>query len=792
MKISFYGIINWGDSNPAIDNVAVTASYKVPSELSLHKITPLSINFGGVSAGTAVTATITANSIGTNNIHILGYGISGAPDYTMTVAPMRGDSIVAGNFTTYTVQFSPITAGSRSATFSLFTDGADSGTQFVRLNGIGLAPSVVYGTSALFHRVSRRLGDTSAVQFIPVTSTGTGPLSFNSIYLIGLNPENYSISYRPQNPLPVGATDSIGIRFTPKIEGRPDASVVINTNAFNMPWDTVSLWAIGTLARLVVQPALKASGTGNNVTMSFDSVALGDSVCQSITLTNTGSDTLRILRQLVTSADYDFSFFPLTGPDTMFLPGQTRPLNVCFRPLKGGTRIGSFRIVTNIPNTFESIPRDTSQFNINVTGVGAAFGRLIVRGVFTDSTLLGTTSSPCIMDTVVNTGLVDLTVTSASFTGAFASEYVLTWPGGAPSFTLHPGEYRIAQICFAPVNKGSRPAMLNITGMTVGEPIVVSIPIAGFGLHECTTPSPATLYDTVLVGSNHIQMVSFLNCGDVKAMDTAALSSSTNAALTLTGILALSAIPGASASFAIRFTPTALGLVTGTLNLSGPGVLPGTTAAINGFGTGVKPVGASVSIDVINGNCHNDTVTFVNNGNVNWTPGSLTIGGTNMADFTLVGTGITPSMIAPGATGKVILKFCPKTNGAESATIDFPSSSPGANLVPGSTVPYTVMATGMASSVTQKFAQNGFVLGQSYPNPTTSVADVEVTLPSDAAVRIDLLDAKGNVVRNAFTGRLSSGSHVLAIDAKELPSGAYYYMLTSGDIRLVRQMVLVK
>jgi len=211
---------------------------------------------------------------------------------------------------------------------------------------------------------------------------------------------------------------------------------------------------------------------------------------------------------------------------------------------------------------------------------------------------------------------------------------------------------------------------------------------------------------------------------------------------------------------------------------------------MNDFGIGVVPVGSNIPITVAMGSTGFDTVTFVNNGNVNWVPGTSSLGGSFTADFSTVAD-ISPSTIAPGMTGTMILKFTPSTAGAESVTIDFPASVPGASLVTGNTIPYTVNAN-TSASVAQKYAQDGFVLGQSYPNPTTSSADVMVTLPSDASVRLDLLDATGSVVRSAFSGRLSSGNHVLSIDAKELPSGVYYYMLTSGEVRLTRQMVLIK
>src|SRR5581483_9581084 len=187
------------------------------------------------------------------------------------------------------------------------------------------------------------------------------------------------------------------------------------------------------------------------------------------------------------------------------------------------------------------------------------------------------------------------------------------------------------------------------------------------------------------------------------------------------------------------------------------------------------------------GTCQNFTVTITNTGNVDWVLNTASITGTNASDFTIV-SGPTPDTLAPGATATVVIKFCPSTTGAESATLTFPSSSPS----PSGGFSYTLTGTGVVNGVTEKASQDGYELGQSYPNPTTGTAEVFVTLPADAPVRIDLIDANGKVVRTAYTGRLTAGDHSITLDAQDLPSGTYYYELTSGSIRLTRHLTLLR
>ncbi|HET6402784.1 MAG TPA: choice-of-anchor D domain-containing protein, partial [Candidatus Kapabacteria bacterium] len=357
MKISWVFMDGQGLSDIAIDNVTITAFSKAPGALSLL---PKSLDFGAATPNAPDTLYATAYSLGAAPLHITGYRFSGSPSFTLISGPAVGDSIMPGNNARFAIQFLPLSGGNLSGTFTVVTDAADSGTQSVNLTGFGAVPDVSYGVTNLFHHVNTMLSDTSPEEYIPVTSIGGGPLHFTNIYFIGLNANNYYVSRMPRNPLPVDVTDSIGIRFTPTFEGRPDASVVINTDAANKPLDTISLFGVGVLPHLVI--TVPPPGSGN--TVMFDSVAIGDSACQSLILKNVGSDTLQIIKQLVTYGDYDFTFHPLTGADTMILPGDSVFATVCFKPLKNGTRLATLRFFTNIPPTYEKPRRDTGEFDI--------------------------------------------------------------------------------------------------------------------------------------------------------------------------------------------------------------------------------------------------------------------------------------------------------------------------------------------------------------------------------------------------------------------------------------------
>jgi len=777
MKISWVFISGQGLSDIAIDNVTITAFHKAPGEFSLL---PKSLNFGAATPNAPDTLCVTAYSLGAAPVHITGYNFSGSSAYSLVSGPAVGDSIVPGNSVQYCIQFLPLSGGTLSGHFTLTTDAADSGSQSVSLIGIGAVPAVSYGVTNLFHRVATMLGDTSAEQYIPVSSTGGGPLHFNNIYFIGLNANNYYVSRMPMNPLPVGVTDSIGIRFMPSIEGRPDASVVISTDASNKPLDTATLFGVGILPHLEI--TVPAPGSGN--TVAFDSVAVGDSVCQTLTLTNTGSDTLQILKQLVTYGDYDFTFYPLTGSDTMILPGGTKLVNVCFKPLKVGTRLASIRFYTNIPVTFEKPRVDTSQFVINLTGVGVPYGHLAVIGSLNDTAIVGKTN--CITDMLANNGQSDVTITSVKIAPSSAN---FTLTGVTTPFAIAPGQQLPVSLCYTAASRGTQIDTLFLSGTTSEKAVTTLLLLNGIGVETCVSADSLITFGSTamtLVGVQDTSCVTVTNCGDLPATYTASTPNGTAYTL-ITPTTSAVIAPGGTAQFCVSFTPTSIGAANGSISISG-GPNP-TTTLLGGVGGGVLASAsgapaAPVAVDT----CNSFDITIVNNGNVAWTPGTGTIGGANASDFTIV-SGPTPSTIAAGGTGTVTVNFCPKSTGTESMALTFPSESP----VPvAGAFSFTATGVGATSGVTLRTEQDGFVLGASYPNPTNGQAAIEVTLPKESSVRIDLLDGTGALVRTAFSGNLAQGTQTLALDAKGLPSGTYFYMLTSGDVRLTRQMSLIK
>ncbi len=88
-------------------------------------------------------------------------------------------------------------------------------------------------------------------------------------------------------------------------------------------------------------------------------------------------------------------------------------------------------------------------------------------------------------------------------------------------------------------------------------------------------------------------------------------------------------------------------------------------------------------------------------------------------------------------------------------------------------------------------------LQAAYPNPFNPQTRVGFTLASTCQVRLDIFDAKGQLVRTLVDETRTAGRHQEIWDGTDLggrrvASGLYFYRLRAGDYESVKKMTLVK
>jgi hypothetical protein len=85
-----------------------------------------------------------------------------------------------------------------------------------------------------------------------------------------------------------------------------------------------------------------------------------------------------------------------------------------------------------------------------------------------------------------------------------------------------------------------------------------------------------------------------------------------------------------------------------------------------------------------------------------------------------------------------------------------------------------------------------FALDQNFPNPFNPTTTIRFTLASQTRVRLDVYDVLGERVGVLVDDVLVPGEHQVTFDARGLPSGSYFYRITSGGQSKTGTMLLMK
>jgi hypothetical protein len=85
-----------------------------------------------------------------------------------------------------------------------------------------------------------------------------------------------------------------------------------------------------------------------------------------------------------------------------------------------------------------------------------------------------------------------------------------------------------------------------------------------------------------------------------------------------------------------------------------------------------------------------------------------------------------------------------------------------------------------------------FELQQNYPNPFNPTTVIRYQIPVDAVVNLQVFDISGRLVTTLVDEYQSVGQHSVELKATSLPSGAYFYRLTTANYSAVRKMLLIR
>jgi sugar lactone lactonase YvrE len=403
------------DLDDASDTLTVVLSGNGTSSTAPQAaLSPTTASFGSVTIGDSSSAqTFTLTNAGTAALPITSVKLSGtnAASFSIT-ANACGSSLAAGKACTVSVNFSPTTAASDSATLSV----VDSvGTQTSALTGTGTAAAApkaaLTPTSADFG--SEDIGSTSSGKAFTLTNAGTASLPITSISITGANIYSFALSNNTcKSPLAAGASCTITISFAPTATGSASATLTVI--------DSVGTQTSALTGTGVSAPATPPAATLTPSTLDFGSVQTGvTSAAKTATLTSTGTAALAITSIQVTGANAAVFASTNTCGSSLAI-GASCTISVTFAPTATGSETASITVTDNAAGSPQTV---------------ALSGTATAPPVAADFTIAATPSTQSVTAGASANYAINLASTGSTFTNAVALSVTGLPTGATATFT---------------------------------------------------------------------------------------------------------------------------------------------------------------------------------------------------------------------------------------------------------------------------------------------------------------------------------------------------------------------
>jgi hypothetical protein len=437
---------NSGNLSGAVQTIPLTGT--ATPAAPLLNISPTALAFAAQAVGsTSGNQTVTVVNQGSGTLNISGITVSGSGASSFGIVPAGSSpcpssgTLASAASCTVTINFSPSSSGTKSASLSL-SDNAAGSPQTVSLTGTAVASAITLSASSLTFG-AQPAGTASSPQNVTLSNPGTTSLGISGIILNGTNPTDFIETNNCPQSLGVSASCVITVKFDPSATGSSSrtASISISDNAPQSP-QTVALAGSVTVATVSVSPATITFG---------NQVAGGTSSPVAVTVKNTGQGALTVSGASVT----DTTDFTLKNNCTGAVPGGgTCTVQITFKPAApaSGAQCGSTSGAKSATLTLTDNATDSPQ-SVMLNGTATDF--------CPDPPTVGGTSQTVPAGT---TAVFDLDITSMDgFAGTVGLACTGSVPGGG-SCTTSPSTLNV------PAN-GQAPFVANIpTGSSLVRP----------------------------------------------------------------------------------------------------------------------------------------------------------------------------------------------------------------------------------------------------------------------------------------------------------------------------------
>jgi uncharacterized membrane protein len=389
-------------------------------------VDPLTLDFGAVVPGTAVTEEVAVSNVGsgdlTVDLPVLTGSVEfflGASQFPCVVAPGATELIM--------VTYTPVDLVADAGEITVTSDDPDEPTVVVELLAdttptpdIDLAPTALQFGQVL-------VGGSQALQ-ATVTNVGTADLTLGTLAVVGTS--EYTLGVDPSGAvLAPGDSTPVEVIYAPVDMGADVAQVEIPSD----DPDENPVWL-----DLEGEDEPVPDIDVDPLSLDFGQVDLGSASSDSIAVSNVGGADLQVGSiSLSGSADFNWTSASLPG---VIPPGVTALIYVTYGPTDDGADSGTLSIasddadepIVDVPVAGEATPYP----DIDVDPVAVDFGDVVVDSTVTAEVVLS------------SVGTDDLQVYSCQYSGD-ANFWISVNPGNS---TLAPGDAAVLEISFHPMD----------------------------------------------------------------------------------------------------------------------------------------------------------------------------------------------------------------------------------------------------------------------------------------------------------------------------------------------------
>ncbi|MFB6243245.1 MAG: choice-of-anchor D domain-containing protein, partial [Halobaculum sp.] len=425
------------------------------------------------SVDTTTNQTLLLDNRGNEPLTVEDISVSGqdASAFTVETVPrtVSGAQRVSPQDTgEITVSFTPGSGGDKRAKLTVETNDPDDGKINVTLTGAGKQPDAVT-TPADTLRYGRVGTETTLTRNVTVENDGGAPLTVERVVANGSSAFSI-VAGNGTGELVPGQTRTVTVAFDPAAAGELSGNLTVVSNDPDGN-ETVSLTGIGNVSNVSL----------GSEQVTFGNTGVGSSSLGSLTLSNTGNETLVIQRATVTGGDTD-AFAVVTADGIRVPPDTSQTVSVAFAPDSTGTRSATLTLETNDP--------DEPSVTVSLDGTGAEADIVSEpASVAFGATPTGQTVTRNV--TIRNDGGVSASLTSAVFTGTSAAAFSVTDGLGAGETTLGSGDTVTVTVEFAPTAQGERTGVLQLRNAS--NTVVTNVSVGGVGAVPDADPNTTSV-----------------------------------------------------------------------------------------------------------------------------------------------------------------------------------------------------------------------------------------------------------------------------------------------------------